>query len=260
MRRFGIFAIMLCMLVTLGALPTAAEDSAQLYPTYLATVVDVDDLLSAQEELEVNRALDKARAAAGVPICAYVTRAEIGYDGHVEYTGEDFLAEYGLSDKSPMVLLIVSVTYFEIFYDIYTYGDAYAKINQKEIDYILDDSRVYDNIKEGEIADGLCAYASLSAEAYAGRLGVSWQLILIFALIIGAVVAWLAVKGIVASYKTKNPTQSYPLDRFAQLELTRNHDRVLGKFVTHTIISTGGGRGGHGGGGVGGGGGHRGGR
>ena len=67
-------------------------------------------------------------------------------------------------------------------------------------------------------------------------------------LIVGAVVATLSVKSIAASYKRKNPSTSYPLDRYATLDLTRSHDRVLGKFVTTTIISSGG-RGGRGGGG-----------
>ena len=136
----------------------------------------------------------------------------------------------------------------------------YYQINQKEIDYILDDSTVYYNIKGGDVAVGICEFAALSTEAYLGRLGVSWVLILIGALIIGCIAGGIGVSSISASYKRKNPSQSYPLDRFATLELTHTQDRVVGKFVTHTIISSGG-RGGHGGRpGGGGGGGYRGGR
>ena len=259
MRKIRFFAIILLALVLLGIMPIGASE--ELYPDYLANVHDVDDLLTAEQEYTVNKALDKARQTAGIPICAYVFYSEIGYNGHEKYWGEDFLADYNLNKNSPMVLLVVSVTMMEVYYDIYIYGDANYKINQKEIEYILDDSRVYDNLKHGKITEGLCAYAELSAEAYAGRLGVSWKLILIVGLIVGAVVATLSVKSIAASYKRKNPSTSYPLDRYATLDLTRSHDRVLGKFVTTTIISSGGrgGRGG-GGGGMGGGGGPRGGR
>lgn len=259
MRKMRIFAIVLLALVLCGMLPVNASE--ELYPAYLGKVHDVDGLLTEEQEYTVNAALRQAREDAGIPICAYVFYSEIGYNGHEKYVGDDFLAEFGLSENSPMVLLVVSVTVMEVYYDIYTYGDAYYKINEKEIDYILDDSRVYDNLKRGKITEGLCAYAELSAEAYAGRLGVSWRLILIVGLIVGAIVATLSVKSIAAGYKKKNPSQSYPLDRYATLELTRSNDRVLGKFVTTTIIASGG-RGGRGGGGgrMGGGGGHRGGR
>ncbi len=258
MRKMRILAIILLCLALIGIMPTAA--SAELYPEHLACVNDVDDLLTDEQEQEINVALGNARDSAGIPICAYVFYSEISSEGYMKYRGEDFLAEYNISKNSPLVLLVVTVTVMEVYYDIYTYGDAYYKINEKEIGYILDDSRVYDNIKRGKITEGLCAYAELSAQAYAGRLGVSWRLILIVALIIGGVVATLCVKSIAARYKRKNPSTSYPLDRFATLDLTRSHDHVLGKFVTTTIISSGsrGGRGG--GGGMGGGGGHRGGR
>ena len=251
-----IFACMMLAVLLLGVLTLGV--SAEQYPDYLVSVTDKDNLLSTEDERRINEALLAATEAAGIPVCAYVFASEIGYDGHVEYFGEDFLAEHGLSENNDLILLVVAVTYFEVYYDLYLYGDASDRINQKERDYILDDSRVYNNLKNARIADGLCAYASVSAEAYAGRLGVSWRLILIGALIIGAVVAWLIVKGIAASYKKKNPSQSYPLDRFAKLELTRERDREIGKFVTTTIISSGS-RGGHGGG-RGGGGGHAGGR
>ena len=248
--------LMLCVLLasalTLGA-------GAEQYPDYLVSVTDKDDLLTAADEQRVNEAFLAATEAAGIPICAYVFASEIGYDGHVEYFGEQFLAEHGLSKNDELILLVVAVTYFEVYYDLYLYGDAWNRINQKERDYILDDSRVYNNLKDAEFADGLCAYAAVSAEAYAGRLGVSWKLILIVALILGAGAGWLSVRSIAASYKKKNPSQSYPLDRFAKLELTHEKDHEIGKFVTTTIISTGS-RGGRGGGGRGGGGGHAGGR
>ena len=248
--------LMLCALLA-GVLTLGV--GAEQYPDYLVSVTDKDNLLEAADEKRVNEALAKATDEAGIPICAYVFASEIGYNGHVEYVGEQFLAEHGLSENDELILLVVAVTYFEVYYDLYLYGDAWDRINQKERDYILDDSRVYNNLKQGKFADGLCAYASVSTEAYAGRLGVSWRLILILALIVGAVVGGLTVKSIAANYKRKNPSQSYPLDRFAKLELTHERDRELGKFVTTTIISTNS-HGGRGGGGRGGGGGHAGGR
>ena len=254
MKMMRIFVgVLLCALLvsvlSLGA-------SAQTYPDYLANVIDKDNQLDDAQEQEINAALAEAREAAGIPICVYVCATNYSES----YWGEDFLAEYGLSRNTDLVLLVVERTPFDINYYMYTYGDAYYQINQKEIDYILDDSTVYYNIKGGDLATGICEFAALSAEAYTGRLGVSWGLILIGALIIGCIAGGIGVSSISASYKRKNPSQSYPLDRFATLELTKKQDRVVSKFVTHTIISSGG-RGGHGGRpGGGGGGGYRGGR
>ena len=251
-----IFACMMLAVLLLGVLTLGV--SAEQYPDYLVSVTDKDNLLSTEDERRINEALLAATEAAGIPVCAYVFSSDVGYYGRVEYFGDDFLSEHGLSRQDELILLVVAVTHYEVYYDLYLYGDAWDRINQKERDYILDDSRVYNNLKNARIADGLCAYASVSAEAYVGRLGVSWQLILIVALIAGAIAGGVSVSSIAASYKKKNPSQSYPLDRFAKLELTRERDHEIGKFVTTTIISSGS-RGGHGGG-RGGGGGHAGGR
>lgn len=253
MMKKIISVLMLCLLLCSLFVPGAsAEDESA--SDGLTGVIDASELLNELEEQEINEALAKASEEMGIPICAYVFE----YVGR-EVWGEDYLAARGLSEDDDLVLMIVTVRRFEINYDLYTYGDAYFKINEKEVDYILDDSDVYYNIKDGEIAKGLCAYAELSAQAYCGRLGVSWVLILIVALVIGGIVAFIGVKSIAESYKRKNPSTSYPLDRFAKLELTHESDREIGKFVTTTIVSTGG-RGGHGGSRSGGGGGHRGGR
>ena len=219
--------VLLCALLvsvlSLGA-------GAQTYPDYLDNVIDKDDKLSDAQEQKINAALAEAREQAGIPICVYV----FGTNYSESYWGEDFLREYGLSSSTDLVLLVVEYTPFDINYYMYTYGDAYYQINQKEIDYILDDSTVYYNIKGGDVAVGICEFAALSTEAYLGRLGVSWVLILIGALIIGCIAGGIGVSSISASYKRKNPSQSYPLDRFATLELTHTQDRVVGKFVTRS--------------------------
>ena len=257
MRRICILMIT-ALLLLLGTVSVAAEETEELYPRLLVSVNDVDDLLDDAEEQRINEAFAHACDEMGIPIFAFV----FDYVGR-DVWGDDVLAAYGLDENTDLVLMVVERAYGEYNYYMYTYGDAAQRINQKEIGYILDDGDVYDSFKyEYDVASGLCAFAELSVQAYNGRLGVPWQVILIGALIIGGIAAGLSVSGIQASYKRKNPSSSYPLDRFAKLELTHRDDRVIGKMVTHTIISSGGGRGSHGGGrpGGGGGGGFRGGR
>ncbi|MBE6676694.1 MAG: hypothetical protein E7594_07635 [Ruminococcaceae bacterium] len=261
MRRICILMTVALLLSLLCALPVAADETdktEELYPRELVSVNDVDDLLDDEQEQRINRAFAHACDEMGIPIFAFV----FDYVGR-DVWGDDVLAAYGLDGDDDLVLMVVERAYGEYNYYMYTYGDAAQRINQKEIEYILDDGDVYDSFKyEYDVASGLCAFAKLSAQAYNGRLGVPWQVILVGALIIGGIAAGLSIGGIQASYKRKNPSSSYPLDRFAKLELTHRDDRVIGKIVTHTIISSGGGRGSHGGGrpGGGGGGGFRGGR
>ena len=238
--------ILLLLLLIMGMVPVAAEQDVEPTSDYLTSVFDADDLLSDAEEQKINAAFAKASEEMGIPVCAFVFR----YVGH-DVWGDDVLDAYGLDgEEIDLVLFVVENAYGEYNCYMYTYGDAEYKIDPKEVDYILHDSEVYDNIKDtGDVASGLCACAALSTQAYNGRLGVSWVIILVIALVIGAIAGGLSVAGVRASYKRKNPSTSYPLDRFAKLELTHSDDREIGKFVTHTIISTGGGRGGRGGGG-----------
>ena len=131
-------------------------------------------------------------------------------------------------------------------------------INQKEVNYILDDYDVYYNLKGGEIYDGAKAFFELSATAFEGRLGAPWILVILVSAVIALIIGLAVCAGVVASYKKKRASVDYPLEHFAKLELTRERDHEIGRFVTTTIISSGS-RGGHGGG-RGGGGGHAGGR
>ncbi len=253
MMKRSIFAIILVALRVLGVLPIGAqaeEETAEFGG--LGNVYDADDLLSDAEEEEIDAALQQASEQTGVRVCAYL------YCGNwFEELPKEYYRELLGFGNDTAILMVVEQTAFETYYLLYTFEDADYQINGKEIDYILDDSTVYYNLKDDAYVEGLCAYAELAAQAYAGRLGVSWVLILIVALIVGAIAGGISVSSIAASYKKKNPSQSYPLDRFAKLELTRERDHEIGKFVTTTIISSGS-RPGHGGGGVGRGGGARG--
>ena len=180
-------------------------------------------------------------------------------DYSYRYTGEMFLMDNGLSDRENIVLLVVSKQGDTYYYDMYTYGDAYDEISQKEVDYILDHTSVYNAIKSGRVSEGACSFFAMSAEAYSGRVGVSYVIIVIVAAILALIVGAVACGAVYAAYKQKNKSVDYPLNRFANLELTDQKDQFAGTFVTKRVIQTNSGGGG-GGSFHGGGGGHRGGR
>lgn len=254
-KRIFVVLTVLCLLVP-AVIPAQAAKPVKL-------VDDYADLLSFEEEVRVENAIREASAEASCDFYVATYEIPLGIvrdDSGYRYTGEDFLREYGLSSNEDIVILIVSKQGTNFYYDMYTFGDAYDRISNKEVNYILDHETVYDAIKSGRVADGVCAFLPLSAQGYLGRVGASYWIIATVSLILALLIGGFACGSVYAQYKQKNKSVDYPLDRFAKLELTRKEDHFNGTFITKRIIASnnGGGRGGgsfHGGGG-----GHRGGR
>ena len=177
------------------------------------------------------------------------------------YEGEWFCRDNGISTSDNVVLLVIN-TYeiTELCYDIYTYGDAWHKISDTEINRIVYHKEIYDNLKANAAYEGSVAYFKYAGKAYNGHLSAPISKIIAVSLIIGAACAFISCLFVFISYKTKQKSTKYPLNRYADLSLTEHHDMFLGKSVTRTRVqsSSSGGRSG-GGSGRGGGGGHRGG-
>lgn len=254
MKRRVCFSLAVLLLSTLCCLPVAGEKIPDEVVFDRAGLLSDAELRAVKEAVfDAWEASDCAFYLATHEVSAYVA---MGY----QYDGEDFLREHGLSDENDIVVLIVTLDYGVYYYDYYTYGKAYSKISQKEVDYILDHDDVYDNIKGGNLAAGISSAMSLSAQAYTGRVGVSYAIIVTISLIIALVIGIIACVSVNASYKMKKKSVDYPLDKFAKLKLTGQSDVFTGSFITKRVIqSNSGGRGG-GGSSHGGGGGHRGGR
>lgn len=251
-KRICLIVTVLCLLFC-SVLPTAAQEPS-------LSVEDSAKLLSAESESRIEAAI---RAASAKTDCAFYMATctlPVGidrYDYSHRYTGDMFLSGHGLSRGDNIVILIVSKQGDVYYYDLYTYGEALNNISQKEVDYILDFDAVYNNLKSGALADGACVLFEMSAQAYTGRVGASYWIIAIVASIIALAIAGFACGAVYSSYKQKNKSVDYPLDRYATLTLTAEKDSFAGSFVTKRVISSGNSGGGssHGGGS-----GHRGGR
>ncbi|MBQ8214144.1 MAG: hypothetical protein IJZ80_09055 [Clostridia bacterium] len=253
MKRYVCFLGALLLLLSLLCLPVAGETIPD------EVVFDRAELLNDAEICAVKEAVFDAWEASD---CAFyvATHKVSAYSAtRYKYTGEDFLREHGLSSKHDIVVLIVTLDQGVYYYDYYTYGKAYSRISQKEVDYILDHDDVYDNIKGGNLPVGISSAMSLSAKAYEGRVGVSYVIIVTVSLIIALIIGIIACVSVNASYKMKKKSVDYPLDKFAKLNLTGQSDVFTGSFVTKRVIQTNSGSRG-GGSSHGGGGGHRGGR
>ena len=256
-RRAGLLAAMLAAMLAailclscLTCLPLAAEEVAD-------RVYDPADLLTPDQTEALNIRLGKLSAEYDVEMYLATYRARDAYD---DFYGDEYCHEVRNLRGSDAVLLVV--TYEErnrtYYYDMYTYGEANRAINQKEADYVLDRDEVYGNIKGGNLAEGAEAFFTLSGQAFVGRVGASWTVIITVSAIIAVVIALAVCGGVVAFYKRRHATVDYPLDRYASLKLTREVDAFVREYTTRTRIS--GSSGGGGGSRHGGGGGHRGGR
>ena len=179
----------------------------------------------------------------------------------ITYDADDFRYEQGVGKN---VVILVLIDNNARNYDFYTYGDATRAISDREVDLILDHSSVYDNIKSGRFYDGVLGvikqtnnYVKSNGDSF-GALFVSYLGIGAF---VGITVAVIWGICIITSYKKKQRSASYPLERYARLDLKRRDEHFMGSFVTKRVIqsSSGGSRGG-GGRSSGGGGGRRGGR
>ncbi len=157
------------------------------------------------------------------------------------------------SYSSPKIILVIRKNGSVYNYDMFTYGDADYSIDNVEIDRILDSDGVYDSIKSGKVYEGAKEFIALSGRAASGSLRAPFYTYLLPCGIIALIAVIITVSVIIARYKTKLKSPSYPLDRYARLNLISSNDLLVDTIVTRVRINTGS-RGGRGGGG------HRGGR
>ena len=170
----------------------------------------------------------------------------------------------GFPEDSDAVVLLVRQVGSTYYYDMYTYGAAEDIFTDTVVNQILDDEHVYSKLKSGDITGGSLDFFNLCtdqilyvAEREAAREAARPLRIALFALVTGVLAGGFTALGIALHYRRKKRGSSYPLDRYAKLNLTLREDRFVGSFVTRTRIQS---NSGSGGGRSGGGGSHRGGR
>ena len=248
-KSIALALILLCLAVCL-TLPLSAAESERVY--------DPAKMLNATESAQMAALLDRLSAEHGVELYLATYQADGPYD---DFYGDDYCHRVKDIEGTDAILLVV--TYERLndtyYYDMYTYGEANYAVNSKEVNYILDDSDVYNNLKNGSVYAGCEAFFTLSAQAFTGRVGMAWGIIIFLAAAISIGIAFAVRGAVVASYRKKHASVDYPLDRYARLELTHESDAFVREYTTRSYSprsSSGGGGGSrHGGGG-----GHRGGR
>ena len=250
MKKFIIFSLTILLITSF-----AFHISASTYPKS-EFIYDNAGIFTADEINKLNQKANEMFAQGQGKVEFYITTVKLPY-----YEGETFCISHGLSTNSNIVLLVINAfSADELYYDIYTYGDAWNKISDTEIDRIIYNDQVYGNLKSNIAFGGAMAYLELTEIAYFRHLAASPLKIVIISTCISTVIAFVVCACVYYSYKKKQKSTNYPLDRFAKLNLTESQDIFLGHHISKTKIqSSSSSSGGRGGSGRGGGGGHRGG-
>lgn len=246
MKKLMFIALSLLLLAAL-ALPAFA---------YTVTVRDDAGLLDAEAEARIASSATDAHGLVFYLVTQKAsTRSNIPSDHRMENI-------CGITEDDAAVVLLVSLVDGTYYYDMYTYNGAYDMFSDSDVDAVLDATLVYNNLKAGKIEEGSIAFfeecCKISAN-FAEEQAKKERRAPMVALIVGAVVGALAgggtVLGVFLYYRKKQHGESYPLDRYASLNLTESSDRFVGSFITRTRVQSsssgsggGGSRGGHRGG------------
>ena len=251
--------LLLCLLIPLIATVFtislfAAEETA---PT--STEVKVLDLLGLLSEEDKKSIFPSAQTPTN-GIDFYLITMQTAYSDDYLTKNEIYtmldLSDWG-SQKTHAVILVVRMTGAnnKFYYDMYTYGNATEIFSDYDVNRILDADTVYNNLKAGNIKDGAAAFFSLCADeidghykALAAKERRKPLVVVLIAAVVGLVSACGSVLGVVLYYRKKQHGVTYPLDRYAKLNLTHREDRFVGSYVTRVRIQSSSGGGSRGGG------------
>ena len=206
-------------------------------------MIDKDNSISASNEKALEEKLQAAEERCGVKFRVYVHEPSPYVMGFNAY---DYHQETGESLDN-LFLLVISLEDGVYYYEIMPDDTSETGITEKEIQKILDNDKVYDNIKSGKLYEGIDAFIALSEKAAAGTLRNSFKKVIIPSLIIAAVISLISSVTVVVIYRRKLHSASYPLDRYANLNLITENDVFINKTVTRVRVnnsssSSGGGR------------------
>ena len=241
MKKLTLVLLLACAFAYLFALGASAYSGTR--------ITDKGNFLTDEEQREIELALMEAEIATGMNVRVYT------YSGSSYYDYIDYMSEH--STNGDLALLVIQYDEWddEYYYYLDTNGAPHSLITDQEVDRILDNNKVYNNIKSGNLAEGILAFAPLVTTAINANLRPDIGRVLLVSVIIAACTAFVTCLCVFLSYRKKQHSPSYPLDKYARLDLMISRDTFLTKTITRVRInnssssSGGGSRGGGGGGG-----------
>ena len=228
-RRIILFLITLvCIIMAFAIISSAnATDGTP-------RITDKGGYINAADEAVLEERLKAAEKRCGVAFRVYVYEYST-YTGYVDMY--DYEREMGESFDD-LILLVISYEYGTYYYELFTKGAPHTDITDKEANRILDNKGVYDNIKSGKLYEGIDEFITLAEKAASGKLRNSFKAVFIPSLIISLAVAVGASVFVFFKYRKKLHSASYPLEKYASLNLNVSDDRFITKTVTRVRVKT----------------------
>lgn len=233
--RKSLFLAVVLLLISALLLPTAAQ--AESTETYRITVLDTAKFFTTNQ---VN-ALTAERSGNTHGVAFYLVTSP------TRLSSTRVNALCGLGGRAAVVL-VIDETNGNYYYEAFTFNGAEDLLSSSAINRTLDANSVYNNIKNGSLQAGASAFFALCrqeiAAAVAAENAFPWYAV-IAGLIGGVLVGGITVLCVFLSYRKKRHGVSYPLDRYAQMDLIDCQDRFVGSFVTRVRVqnsNAGGGR------------------
>lgn len=200
---------------------------------------DYENFFGDDEVKSINETCSKIAKKNKLAIFVSTTKRNYSW---AEINGDQFRKLNNLSQDETFVVIILNkstdsnATYH---FDIYTYGKAYSRITENEIDAILYSS-AGDNIlssNQTEVLDGIKGVAEKCGTAFSFVLPKSsWLVPCIIALILSILIAFFVNKGIKKSYSRKRANQTYSLSSNSKLNLKEQSDIYVTSTITSVVI------------------------
>ena len=197
-------------------------------------ITDKGAYINDADEVLLDRRLREAEQRTGVAFRVYVYTYSTS-TGYVDM--HDYEREMGESFDD-LVLLVISYEYGAYYYELFTKGAPHTDITDKEANRILDNKGVYDNIKSGKIYEGIDEYITLAEKAVSGKLRNSFKAVFVPSLIISVLVAGGISAYIFFRYRRKLHAASYPLEKYASLNLNVSEDKFITKTVSRVRVNS----------------------
>lgn len=141
-------------------------------------------------------------------------------------------------ENDDLAVFLITKEYDGYYYELFLYGEPNSLIDWDTSDEILDTPSAFSDIKGGRIVAGAKTLISATRSATRGIRDGRFIGVIVFTAVIFLLSGGGTALGVYFSYKKKQREPSYPLSKYAKLELTDSSDVFLGASVVKTRVSS----------------------
>jgi len=242
MKKFATLLLAILLSTLVLGLFACAEKGRTDY------VYDDKDLFSAQQEQTLGEACRQASQKYGVTFLV-ATCNRTG--GSADLNRDQLFAREGIdADKDYIVIIINFSGYTDNYhFSIYTSGRANRRLSDSEIDDV-----VYSDAADRIVLTNDSEIASIAIQDMMVMLGKKYDGIALWLNVVIGIALGLGIAAFVAmhiakSYSRKRKNDTYPLEKYCQMNLKDHEDTYLRSATTVVVRSDSSGSGGSGGGG-----------